>query len=114
MRKVLKSSHYAKKLWKNGLGTTQEIIAWPEGSGDQFTWRISLADLRDSGAFSLYPEMDRILVVLEGKEIGLSYSGKKLTLPLLTPYSFDGAVEMHADVKAIGRDFNLMLRKNKF
>ncbi len=57
--------------------------------------------------------MDRILVVIEGKEIELSSDGKKLTLPLLTPHSFDGAGETHAEVKAIGRDFNLMLRKGR-
>lgn len=112
MRKVLKSSLYVEKLWKNGRGTTREIIVWPEDSGDQFLWRISLADLKDTGAFSLYPEMKRILVVLEGKEIELSHTGNHLTLPLLTPYSFDGSLAVNAKVKAPGRDFNLMLRKN--
>lgn len=113
MRKVMKSSLYERRPWKNGRGTTQEIIVWPEGAGDQFTWRISLADLKDSGAFSVYPEMNRILVVIEGKEIELTSDGNNLTLPLMTPHSFDGARETHSEVKAIGRDFNLMLRKGK-
>ena len=112
MRKVLKSSLYVKRPWKNRLGTTQEIIVWPEGAEDKFTWRISLADLKDSGAFSVYPDMDRILVVLEGKEIELSHAGNHLALPPMTPYPFDGALEVFAGISVPGRDLNLMMRKN--
>ncbi len=111
MRKVLTSSQYLKKPWKNGQGTTQEIMVWPPGSNDQFVWRMSIADLKESGAFSLYPEYNRILVLIEGASVGIDQSGVQSELPLLTPFAFDGGINIYAHVKVPGRDFNLMLRK---
>ncbi|MES2526435.1 MAG: HutD family protein [Bdellovibrionota bacterium] len=113
MRKLLPSSHYQSRPWKNGLGTTQEILVWPEGSGDQFDWRISIADLKVSGPFSLYPGIERLLVILEGQEVILTQNNMSTPLPLMTPFIFDGNIPTSAEVKAIGKDFNLMLRKGK-
>ncbi len=113
MRKVLKSSHYTTRPWKNGLGTTQEIIVWPLDSADQFDWRISLADLKTSGPFSLYPGIDRILVLLEGQDVILTQNGSSTPLSLMTPFSFDGNLTTSAVVNAPGRDFNLMMRRGK-
>ena len=110
MRKVLSSSQYLRKPWKNGQGTTQEILVWPPSS-DSFIWRLSLADLKESGAFSLYPEYNRILVVIEVAPIGLDQSGSHYELPLMTPLAFDGGTPTYAHVKEPGRDFNLILRK---
>lgn len=111
MRKLLSASEYLIKPWKNGQGTTQEIIVWPPDSSEKFIWRMSLADLKESGAFSLYPEYNRILVLIEGAPIGLDQSGSHIELPLLTPLSFDGAINTYAHVKSPGMDFNLMLKK---
>lgn len=53
--------------WKNHGGVTREIAAWPAGAGlEDFAWRISMAEVRDPGAFSPFPEVDRCLTVLRG------------------------------------------------
>ncbi len=53
--------------WKNGGGRTAEILAMPEGAGlDGFDWRISTAEVAQSGPFSLFAGLDRWLTVLEG------------------------------------------------
>jgi environmental stress-induced protein Ves len=110
MRKVLSSSHYVKKPWKNGQGTTQEIIAWPSGTED-YLWRLSMADLKESGAFSLFPDHNRILVLIDGEAVGLDQAGNYIELPLMTPHTFDGSINTYAYVKTPGRDFNLILKK---
>ena len=53
--------------WKNGGGVTREIAVSPPGAGlSDFEWRISMAEVRDPGAFSPFPEVDRCLTVLRG------------------------------------------------
>lgn len=111
MRKVLSSSDYLRKPWKNGQGTTQEIMVWPPGFSDQFVWRLSLADLKESGAFSLYPEYERVLILIEGASVDLVQSGLRSELSLMTPLAFDGGLNTYAYVKVPGRDFNLMMKK---
>lgn len=40
----------------------------PDGAGlDDFAWRVSLAELREPGAFSAYPGVSRTLLLLEGR-----------------------------------------------
>ena len=54
--------------WKNGGGVTREVAAFPDGAGfDDFLWRISMAEVRADGPFSVFPGVDRVLAVLEGR-----------------------------------------------
>ena len=39
--------------WKNGRGTTLEIARWPDT--DAYDVRVSLAEVTESGAFSMFP-----------------------------------------------------------
>ena len=66
--------------WMNGKGITHEIAVSSTlseggdlsrgggGSAAPFLWRLSMADLTGSGPFSTIPDVDRILVLLDGKE----------------------------------------------
>jgi environmental stress-induced protein Ves len=54
--------------WKNGGGTTREVAAFPSGSSfEAFDWRVSLAEVAESGEFSQFPGVDRWLCVLDGR-----------------------------------------------
>lgn len=101
-------SSYTHKPWKNGLGSTEEIFVYPEGASD-FLVRLSMATLSTSGPFSLFPGIDRTLVLLEGKPIKLN----ERTVPLLTPIEFPGEDLVHSTVAAPGLDFNLMCRRGQ-
>jgi environmental stress-induced protein Ves len=103
--------------WKNGGGVTREIAAWPEGSGlDGFDWRISMAEVRQPGAFSVFPEVDRWLTVIEGTLV--------LTVGADTPAFLDGGSDplafpgdrpCHgAPVGGAVLDLNLMIRRGRF
>jgi environmental stress-induced protein Ves len=104
----LPRSSYTIKPWKNGLGTTEEVYVYPPGNED-FLFRVSLATLSTSGPFSLFPGIDRSLILLEGKPVRLN----DLLVPLLAPVSFPGEEKIEATVEAQGRDLNLMCRREK-
>jgi environmental stress-induced protein Ves len=54
--------------WKNGLGVTTEIAIEPAGATlDHFDWRLSMARIDASGPFSSFPNIDRLLMVLDGE-----------------------------------------------
>lgn len=101
--------------WKNGLGTTTEIAIHPAGAGlDDFTWRVSIADLGASGPFSTFPGYDRVLVQLEGAPMTLSHEGREHRLRLLEPVRFAGEVETYGALEAPpARDFNVMVRRDR-
>ncbi|SAK72350.1 hypothetical protein AWB80_03954 [Caballeronia pedi] len=58
--------------WKNGKGTTRELLRVPaQHDPDDFVLRVSVADVNDDGAFSVYPGIERILAILRGSGMDL-------------------------------------------
>ena len=50
--------------WKNGGGSTREIVCRPPGAGmDGFDWRVSVATIARSGPFSVFTGVDRVIVL---------------------------------------------------
>ncbi len=96
---------------------TREIASFPEGSNlDSFGWRISMAEIRQGGAFSTFPGVDRQLAVLDGRLL-LTIQGRRTTE--LSPES--SVVSFPADVLCSARplsalitDLNLMTRRGHF
>lgn len=112
----LRPADYRVMPWKNGLGTTTEIAVHPPGAGlDEFTWRLSIADLTASGPFSTFAGYDRTLVQIEGAPMTLSHrSGGEHRLRLLSPYRFAGEIETYGALEAPpARDFNVMVRRDR-
>lgn len=100
--------------WKNGGGTTAEILASPAGAGfDDFDWRISTARVEASGPFSLFPGVDRVLTVIEGGGIALEIAGVRHDLDTSSaPFAFPGDVACfgHLDGETL-LDLNVMVRR---
>jgi len=112
----LRPADYRVMPWKNGLGTTTEIAVHPPGAGlDEFTWRLSIADLTASGPFSTFAGYDRILVQIEGAPMTLAHAGREEhRLRLLAPYPFAGELETYGALEAPpARDFNVMVRRDR-
>jgi len=62
--------------WRNGGGITREIAARPPGATlEAFDWRISMAEVREPGPFSSFPDVDRVLTFLQGT-LSLSIEGR--------------------------------------
>lgn len=109
---ILRSSDYIEQRWKNGKGLTREILREP--AHGEFDWRLSMADIVESGEFSIFPGVDRVLVLLEGAPVTLKHQdGSLKVLSLLEPYRFAGETLTHAEVKSHGLDFNVMTRRGR-
>ena len=70
---VMALTHFSRRSlaampWKNGGGTTQEIACWPPGAGlSEFGWRVSIATIAAPGPFSVFADIDRSIMLLEGE-----------------------------------------------
>lgn len=58
-------------LWRNGAGETREICCFPPQTRD-FNWRASIASIASNGEFSVFPQVDRVITLLEGGEVTLA------------------------------------------
>lgn len=109
--------------WKNGGGITYQLAIFPTNSTlDNFIWRVSIASINSNGPFSIFSNIDRVLLLLQGAGVEL-YSTTKPENPkllhtmnkLLDPYYFKGE-ESIASVLMNNQqcmDFNVMTHREK-
>ncbi|MFJ2988737.1 HutD family protein [Collimonas sp. NPDC087041] len=100
--------------WKNGGGVTRELYSYPAASSfDTFLWRVSIADVAQSGAFSSFAGVDRVITLLAGDGMQLlAEDGAAVPLLPLQPHRFRGEQQVAARLDGGAcRDFNLMLRR---
>jgi len=112
--RLLRAADRAATPWKNGGGVTREVAAWPTGAGfDDFHWRVSMAEVREDGPFSVFPGVDRVLVVLEGgMRLTVDGAGVFDLSPGATPAVFDGgAAAASALTAGPVLDLNVMTRR---
>jgi len=107
---VLRAADYLRMPWKNGGGSTQEITK-DSGEGlDGFGWRLSIADIEQSGAFSSFAGYLRVITVLQGAGMTLNIDGNdsEALLPC-DPFAFSGDSRVSCTLlNGPIRDFNLI------
>ncbi|OCY51247.1 HutD family protein [Acinetobacter pittii] len=114
MIELIRADQYTKMLWKNGAGFTLEI-ARSQDEAD-FDWRISMADVTTSGPFSLFPNKQRIISVLDGQGMVLHVDdlpAKKLKQGDIFAFHGESQVQSKLVDGAI-RDLNLIYDLAKF
>ena len=115
--RILRAGARVARPWKNGGGTTTEVAAFPEASGlENFGWRVSIAEVAQSGAFSLFPGIDRHLVLLKGRvALTVAGMGTMELSPADSPVSFPGdtAADAHV-IDGPATDLNVMTRRGAF
>ena len=101
MMKILKAENYREGRWLNGLGLSWDIAAAPHDAGAQdFAWRMALARIGSSVAFSHYPNVDRIFTLIEGKGLDLVFDDRKFLKidKRFVPHEFPGDVKTACEV----------------
>jgi uncharacterized protein len=84
----------AAQAWRNGGGSTRELLAWPHA--EYWQLRVSVATIAHSGAFSSFPDITRWLVVLQGNGVKLHLaSGSRSLVCGDPPLQFDGEEAPH-------------------
>ncbi len=98
----------APQPWRNGGGTTRELLVWP--GGDAWKARVSVADVNADGPFSRFERIERWFAVLDGAGVDLRIGGGTQRLTAATqPFSFSGEAPVQCSlVDGPTRDFNLM------
>ena len=101
--------------WKDGGGWTSEVAVRP-GEGDEFAWRISIAEIETDGDFSRFPGVDRSILVLDGPGMILDVAGAAVDLRANGPaLAFSGEDAVHCRLPAgPNRDFNVMTRRGQY
>lgn len=98
--------------WKNGFGTTEEIVIFPPYSSvEDFNWRISMAYVTADNVFSSFTGVTRHMVLLEG-EMSLTFPEHTVYMsPDHNPLRFSGDTIVSANViSGPVRDLNIMTR----
>jgi environmental stress-induced protein Ves len=122
---VIRAVDLVETPWKNGGGVTSEVTAQPPGAGfDTFDWRISVADVAQSGPFSSFEGINRTLVLLAGAGMRLNvapraslkrHDSEGVSHTLRKPTDmvhFFGESDINATlVNGTTRDFNVMVRR---
>jgi len=87
------ASSLVKTPWKNGTGSTAQIAIHPANSSlekNDYSWRLSTAEVSQSGAFSVFPDFERLLTIVRGEELILEFSDLRKSLKPGTVVTFHG------------------------
>ena len=112
--KILTASDFKEMPWKNGGGSTTELYRINAPGNESFLFRLSKASVKTSGPFSIFPNIDRILILLKGKGFKLKFTAIEKTLTKEENISsFKGEESIHCDLlddECV--DFNIMTDRN--
>jgi len=99
--------------WANGGGVTRVIATGRfDRSSADFDWRLSVADVSTSGAFSTLPGVDRVITLADGPGLLLTVDGHEHTLAPFCPLAFAGEASTECQVVEPTRVFNVMTRRD--
>jgi uncharacterized protein len=103
----------APQAWRNGGGSTRELLCWP--SAEDWSLRISVADIDADGPFSSFPEVVRWFAVIEGAGVVLSFPDvERQLVPGDTPLRFMGTPAPGCRLlNGATRDLNLMTKRGQ-
>lgn len=107
---VVHLADVAPAPWKNGGGATRELVAWP--NAQHWVWRMSVAEVAQSGPFSCFDGVQRWFAVLGGAGVALTHNGQRHALTVdSAPFCFDGGGPTDCElIDGATQDFNLMTR----
>ena len=114
--KVWRAADYVRMPWKNGGGSTEEITRDAGLGLDGFGWRLSIADIGESGGFSTFAGYQRIITVIQGAGMVLTVDGEEQRglLPL-QPFAFSGESQVSCTLlDGPIRDFNLIYAPERY
>ena len=70
--KIYSPQSFQTLPWRNGLGSTVELLAETPNKNEAFSWRLSIASVANDGPFSDFSGYDRTLLLLKGTGITLN------------------------------------------
>ncbi|MEO5566533.1 MAG: HutD family protein [Luteimonas sp.] len=113
---VLRANDYRRERWRNGAGWTRQIHAEPSKmAGFDWDWRLSIAEVDADAPFSIFPGVERELVLLQGNGLRLRFEDGA-SQELMPPHErmrFSGERALAGELlDGPTVDFNLMWRRD--
>ena len=108
---MLDPQEFTPVPWANGAGTTRELAAASDPSG-QLSWRVSVADLLDSAPFSSLPGLDRIFLPLG--PVRLTIDGDSVDVGAGEQVRFSGEAAVAVALRRPTRALNVMTARNEW
>ncbi|MEP7042636.1 MAG: HutD family protein [Dokdonella sp.] len=112
--RLIGASENRRTRWKNDGGWTTEIARDPS-TGDDFRWRVSIAEIESDGPFSTFPGIARDLLLLEGNgiELDIDDAAPRRLSRRFERVHFAGESQVRCRLLAgATRDFNVMARRD--
>jgi environmental stress-induced protein Ves len=112
---ILNPKSFISQRWKNGQGTTIELLKESFSTSEEFHWRISMADVTTDGSFSNFENYDRTLLILKGDGITLEFKSKPPAIlnNILDSTSFAGEDPTYATLHSGPiTDFNIITHRD--
>lgn len=98
---VVRTGGLPRVPWKNGAGTTREVAVFPSGAGpDDFWWRISVADIVQDGAFSVFAGADRHFLLASAGTLAMDVDGEPRTAAYGRTEAFPGEADVSVQLSA--------------
>lgn len=107
--KIIRRSEFTSVPWKNQGGVTHEIAK--QENDQNILWRLSIAEVTQNGAFSIFDGLQRSLTVIAGSGMDLLGASGNLVheAPLLQPITFSGCDALVGVLRnGPCQDFNLI------
>ena len=117
MIKIITPEQYNDIPWKNGKGSTTELLINDDADINDFEWRLSIAKVTENGPFSDFGGFLRNLVLINGNGITLEHNQNSVDNldSLLKVASFNGADTTVATLTAGPIvDFNVMTKEHMY
>jgi hypothetical protein len=116
--RILGPADYREMPWKNGGGSTTELLIAPPGAtlAGGFRWRVSMAAVPASGPFSSFPGIDRTLLLVAGNGLDLDHGphGRARLAGPWEPVAFSGDWATQGRLlDGPCRDFNVMTARDR-
>lgn len=112
---LIPAHEYRRERWRNGLGWTREILRSPQ-AGEDWDWRLSIAEIECDGPFSSFPGVERELVLLHGHGVRLRFEDGDVcdVEPPHGRVRFTGERVVFGElIDGPTHDFNLMWRRDR-
>jgi len=117
MIEIISPTQFKTVPWKNGKGETIEMVISPDGTLNNFDWRLSMASVVEDGVFSNFAGYTRNLILIDGDGINLQHNDNKIDrlTTRLDIATFDGGNKTVGNLHSNEiTDFNVIARTSAF
>lgn len=114
---TIEKTEFKRMPWANGGGETTQLYSQLDPDSGRILWRISMADVSTAGPFSHFAGYDRVLVLLKGHGLILSFEDRaNCELRERFDYAeFPGDIKTFATVSdGPVQDFNVIADRSRF